>query len=423
MAPRIVGRLKAKQVSNAAPPKGKDWVIIPDGGNLYLQATRGKDDHIRHSWLFKYEIAGKRREMGLGPLHTIGLADAREKATDLRKQLLSGIDPLAEKIKQRQALIAERAKAVTFKQVAEGPLPDQEDEDQRGGYLGLHLGEFKNAKHRYQWLATLKTYVYPKIGSMVVADIAPADVLRCIEPIWNTKRETASRIRQRIERILDYATVRQYRAGDNPALHVLEALPKGGNGKTHHAALPYADVPAFMAELRSCVLPSARALEFTILTSARTGETIGARLEEIDLKGKTWTIPAARMKAGKEHRVPLCVRAADILRGLGDQHGDLVFPFSERTMLALLQRMRPGCTVHGFRSAFTDWCHEQTAFPNVVIDMALAHTVSDKVEAAYRRGDLFEKRRKLMAAWERFCTTPAKPVADNIMSIGATGRG
>ena len=399
MAARIVGRLKARQVANAKPPKGKDRIDIPDGDNLLLQCTRGKEGHIRRSWTFKYELADKRHELGLGATHTVSLAEARDKARTMRQMLLDGLDPLIERRKREQQLIAERAKAVTFREVAQA-------------YLDLHLDFFKNAKHRYQWRATLATYVYPKIGVMTVADIGPADVLRCIEPIWNTKRETASRVRQRIERILDYAATRQYRSGDNPAAHVAESLPKGGNGRNHLAALRYAELPAFMAELRNRDSISARALEFTILTCARTGEIIGAAWSEIDLKARNWTIPAARMKAGKEHKVPLCDRAVEILRGL-PRHAEKVFPLSNMAMLELLRGMSPGHTVHGFRSTFMDWAHEQTAFPKVVIDRALAHTVSDKVEAAYRRGDLIEKRRRLMEAWARYCTIKPIPISDD----------
>lgn len=407
MAARIVGRLKSRQVANAKPPRGNDRIDIPDGGNLLLQVTRGKGGHIRRSWTFKYELAGARHELGLGPTHTVGLAEARDKARAMRHMLLDGLDPLVERRKRQQALIAERAKAVTFKQVAQA-------------YLDLHLDSFKNAKHRWQWGATLATYAYPKIGTMAVADIGPADVLRCVEPIWNSKRETASRVRQRIERILDYAATRQYRSGDNPAAHVTESLPKGGNGRGHLAALPYADLSAFMAELRNRDSISARALEFTILTCARTGEIIGAAWSEIDLKARTWTIPAARMKAGKEHKVPLCDRAVEILRGL-PRHAEKMFPLSNMAMLELLRGMNPGHTVHGFRSTFMDWAHEQTAFPKVVIDLALAHTIGDKVEAAYRRGDLIKKRRKLMESWGKFCAAKPMPAFNKVATLAARG--
>jgi integrase len=397
VAARIVGRLKARQVSNAKPPRGKDSIDIGDGGNLLLQVTRGKGGHVRRSWVFKYEIGGskkekrkgQRHEIGLGALHTVSLAEARDKARALRQQLIDGLDPLIERRKRKQALIAERAKAFTFKQVAEA-------------YLDLHLDSFKNAKHRYQWRATLTTYVYPKIGHMTVGGIGPADVLKCIEPIWNEKRETASRVRQRIKKILDYAAEREFRSGDNPAANIT-SLPKGSNGRGHHPALPYADAPAFMAELRARDSLSARALEFTILTAARTGEVIGATRNEV--KAGLWTIPESRMKAGKEHRVPLCARALEILRALPRQ-GDKLFSLSNMAMTQLLKGMRPGVTVHGFRSTFMDWAHEQTAFPKAAIDKALAHTIGDKVEAAYRRGDLFEKRKQLMEAWARFCGTP-----------------
>jgi integrase len=409
--------LNARQVANAKPPKGKDSIDIPDGGNLYLQLTRNKTDrnHIRRSWTFKYEMGGskqekregRRHEIGLGALHTVSLAEARDKARALRQLLLDGLDPLVERRKREQARIAERARAVTFKQVAED-------------YLKLHLDAFKNAKHRWQWRSTLTNLVYPKIGAMTVADIGPADVLRCIEPIWNSKRETASRVRQRIERILDYAAARQYRSGDNPAAHLTESLPKGENGKRHLAALAYIELPPFMAELRNRDSISARALELTVLTAARTGEIIGAEWSEIDLKTRTWTIPATRMKAGKEHRVPLCNRAVEILREL-PRHGERVFPLSNMAMLELLRGMCPGHTVHGFRSTFMDWSHETTTFPKVVIDMALAHTVGDRVEAAYRRGDLFEKRRKLMTEWARYCSTQPMPVTDKVVALAARG--
>jgi integrase len=371
---------------------GDGW--HPDGYGLYLQVT---NHGAGRSWVYRYSMGGRQRYIGLGPAHTISLARARELARECRELRLRGIDPLLERQRQKQALIVEQAKAITFKDVAEA-------------YLDLHLDSFRNPKHRQQWRNTLATYVYPKIGNITVADIGPADVLRCIEPFWNTKRETASRVRQRVERIMDYATTRQYRTGDNPAAHVTESLPKTKNGKGHHAALPYAELPTLMAELRNRDSLSAKALEFTILTAARTGEVIGAIRDEIDLKAKTWTIPAERMKAGKEHKVPLCNRAVEILQDL-DRRTKRLFPLSNMAMAELLKGMRPSVTVHGFRSTFMDWAHECTNHPKVVIDMALAHKVGDKVEAAYRRGDLFIKRTKLMAAWSEYCEkAPASPV-------------
>jgi len=394
---RIVGRLNSRKVFNAKPPRGKDRAVIPDGGNLYLQLVAGKEGHTARSWVFKYELVGVRHEMGLGPLHTVSLVEARNQARDLRQQLLAGVDPLEARQKARKALLAERARSVTFKQAAEM-------------YLDLHLSSFKNAKHQDQWRNTLATYVYPKIGGLAVVDVDSPSILKIIQPLWATKTETASRIRGRIERILDYATTSGFRSGDNPAAKVTASLPKR-NGRGHHAALPFTELPAFMAELRGRDSISARALEFTILTAARTGETIGATWDEFDLKAKTWTAPATRMKAGKEHRVPLCDRAVDILRDL-DRHRGKVFALSDMAMLELLRGMRPGHTVHGFRSSFMDWAHERTAFPKAVIDKALAHTVSDKVEAAYRRGDLFAKRAKLMQQWGDYCAKPMAVSAD-----------
>jgi integrase len=419
--------LKARQVANARPRgkrtvgnnKGKPRraIFLADGGGLYLQCTVALDGAVTRSWVFKYELGGKtlkignkkekrkgtRHEIGLGPLHTISLVEARDRAKLLRQQLLDGLDPMVERRKREQALIAERAKSVTFKQVAEM-------------YLDLHLDEFKNAKHQAQWCSTLATYAYPKIGGMTVADVGPADVLRVIEPIWKEKRETATRVRQRIRKILDYAAEREFRSGDNPAANIT-SLPKGKNGKEHHAALPYGELPAFMQELRNRDSLSARALEFTILTAARTGETIGAT-DEFDLKAQVWTIPGERMKAGKTHKVPLCARALAILHDL-PRHGDRIFPIGITAMLELLRGMRPGLTVHGFRSSFMDWAHEQTSFPKTVVDMALAHTVGDKVEAAYRRGDLFKKRTALMKAWGDYCSSkPVISAADNVVPIG-----
>jgi integrase len=371
--------------------KGDGW--HHDQHGLYLQVTA---NGAGRSWVYRYTMDGRQRYIGLGPAHTISLARARELAREYRELRLQNIDPLLERQRRQQARVAEQAKAVMFKDVAEA-------------YLDLHLDSFRNPKHRQQWRNTLQHYVYPKIGNMIVANIGPADVLRCIEPIWNTKRETASRVRQRVERIMDYATTRQYRAGDNPAAHITESLPKTKNGKGHHAALPYSELPTLMAELRNRNSLSARALEFAILTAARTGEVIGATRDEIVLKARTWTIPAERMKAGKEHKVPLCARAVEILQGL-DQRTKNLFPLSNMGMAELLKGMRPGITVHGMRSTFRDWAAETTNFPNHVVEMALAHAIGDRVERAYRRGDLFVKRIKLMTAWAEYCGRPISPV-------------
>ena len=321
--------------------------------------------------------------------------------------MLDGIDP----IEHRKAAKAERAlaaaKAMTFKDCA-------------AAYIAANEGSWKNRVHARQWTSTLKTYVYPKIGALSVAEIDTGLVLKCIEPIWATKTETASRVRGRIESILDWATVRKYHTGDNPARwggHLEHVLPSKNKvaKPVHHAALPHQQIPAFMAALRTRQGTAARALEFTILTAARTGEVIGAKRDEIDEDNKTWTVPAGRMKAGKEHRVALSERAIELLRDLPTESGNnhvFIGPtpgagLSNMAMTAVLRRMGHGrITVHGFRSSFMDWCHECTSYPKVVIDMALAHTVGDKVEAAYRRGDLLKKRQALAEAWARYCAAP-----------------
>ena len=279
-------------------------------------------------------------------------------------------------------------------------------------YLKAHSDKWTSAKHAAQWPATLEQYAYPKIGAMSVTDIDVDDVIRCIEPIWKSIPETANRVRGRIEAILGYATVRKFRTGDNPARwrgHLATLLPAKGKLRetAHHAALPYADMPAFMADLRKRTTLSARALEFTILTAARTGEVNGATWEEVDLKAKKWAIPASRMKSGREHAVPLCDRALAILKSLKHQRGP-VFGLSNIAMLETLQIMRPGMTTHGMRSTFRDWAAERTNFPREVCEQALAHTISNSVEKAYRRGDLFEKRRRLMTQWADYCSKPAQ---------------
>jgi len=362
---------------------GDGWHCDQQQRGLYLQVSGGG---AGRSWVFRFVMNGKQQYMGLGSIADVTLAEAREKALAARKLKLDGINPLEERHRQKQARIAERAKAITFKNCAEQ-------------YLKLHLDSFGNAKHRRQWIDTLAKYTYPKIGGMTVADITPADVLRCVEPIWIEKQVTASRILQRVSRIFDYAVARQYRA-DNPAAHVTEALPRPKNGNAHHAAMPYAGLPAFMAELRARKSVAAPALEFLILTAARSGEVLGAEWSEIDLKAKTWTIPASRMKAGNEHRVPLCERAVAILKARDRTEK----PFSIGT--AGMARECPDVTVHGFRATFKTWATECTNYPNDVVEQALAHTIGSAVERAYRRGDLYTKRSKLMAMWGQYCDKP-----------------
>jgi integrase len=350
--------------------------------------------------VFRYELDGRRHDLGLGSLDTLNLPEAREKARLLRQQLVERIDPFEAKRqakKERLAKLAAEARAMTFRQCAEECIKS-------------HADGWKNAKHRAQWRSTLESYAYPVLGDLAVDDIATAHIVRVLQPIWKEKPETASRVRGRIEKVLGWASVRGFRSGDNPARwrgHLQELFAAKGKVRPveHHAALSFTDVPAFMADLRSRNSLSARALEFTVLTAVRTGETIGATWDEIDFAAKVWTIPAARMKAGKAHRVPLSDRAAEILASV-PREGEHIFPLSNMAMLELLRGMRPGTTVHGFRSSFRDWAAERTSYPNHVAEAALAHTISDKVEKAYRRGDLFEKRRRLMADWAAWCSRP-----------------
>lgn len=370
-----------------------------DGGGLWLQIS----DAGTKSWVFRFTRDGRSREMGLGALHTVSLADARAAALNVRKQLQEGIDPIEHRRAQRQAAQLLAARAMTFDQCA-------------AAYIDSHRAGWKNAKHADQWESTLKAYASPIFGSLPVADIDTALVMKCIEPLWKDKTETASRLRGRIESILDWATVRGYRQGENPARwrgHLESLLParKKAQQVEHHAALPYAELPTFMQSLRKQTGVAALAFEFCILTATRTSETMGARWEEFDLDARLWTIPAARMKANREHRVPLSDRCLQILAQMQAFASDWVFPgaragkpLSNMAFLMCLRRMdRPDLTAHGFRSTFRDWCAESTNYAHEVAEMALAHTVSDAVEAAYRRGDLLQKRYQLMADWAARC--------------------
>jgi integrase len=390
-------RLTARQVANAKPGKGRKAAMLSDGGNLFLQLTTGNDSRIRRSWIFKYELDGTRHEMGLGPCADVSLSEARGKARERRKELLDGVDPLAIKHQQQQQRRFETAKAVSFAQCAEA-------------YLEAHEAGWSNAKHRDQWRATL-TKQCRALSDIPVKDIDTDCVLRILTPLWSTIPVTAGRIRNRIERVLAWAKSRGLRDGDNPArwkdhLSLMLVSPKKVRKVKHHSALPFAELPLFVQELRQKNLLSARALEFTILCATRTSETIDAVRSEFDLDSKVWIIPAARMKGGRrEHRIPLSNRAIEILQQCpGDK------PFAamhHQTMWELVNRLRPGLTAHGFRSSFADWAAETTNFPNHVVEMALAHSIGNAVEASYRRGDLFEKRKRLMQAWADFCGRPA----------------
>jgi integrase len=369
-----------------------------DGGGLFLQVSKWETK----SWVFRWERDGRERHMGLGAAHTLSLAEARERARECRRQLLDGHDPIEARNSERARQRVESARKATFRECAEQ-------------YLEAHRAGWGSTKHALQWQSTLAIYAYPIIGELPVAAVDTALVVRCIEPIWRTKPETAKRLRARIESVLDSATVRGFRYGDNPArwrghLNKLLPAPSKVRAVKHLAAIPYLDLPAFLTELRLRSGHGARAVEFTILTAVRSGETLGARWAEIDLTTKTWTIPARRMKAKREHRVPLSPRATEILDDL-PRVGEHVFPgtkagrpLSQLAMLATLRRLgRSDLTVHGFRSTFRDWAAETTAYPNHVVEMALAHAIGDQVEAAYRRGDLFEKRRRLMNEWAKYC--------------------
>lgn len=368
---------------------------------LYLQVA----DTGARSWVLRVMIAGKRRDMGLGGYPDVSLAQAREKAQEKRNAASEGRDPIEERRAARSALRASRAAALTFEQCA-------------AAYIAAQEAGWRNAKHAQQWRNTLETYAYPVFGSLLAGDIALPHVLAVLEPIWRTKTETASRLRGRIELVLDWAAARGYREGLNPARwrgHLDKLLPRPSKvaKAEHHEALAVGEVGAFMQRLRAADGMGARALEFAILTAARSGEVRGAPWSEIDLKAGAWTVPGERMKAGVEHRVPLSKAALELLRALPRLAGtDLVFPsprggqLSDMTLTAVLRRMEVAAVPHGFRSTFRDWASERTNYPNEMCEMALAHTIGNKAEAAYRRGDMFEKRRQMMDDWAAFCAAP-----------------
>lgn len=377
----------------------------PDGNGLYLRVG----PNGAKAWVLRYRFGPKRREMGLGPFPAVSLGDARDKADACRRQRAEGTDPLEMRRAVQTARRKDTAHTMSFRQCAEA-------------YIAAHSPSWRNPKHAQQWPNSLATYVYPVFGELPVADVDTTLITRALEPIWLTKPETASRVRGRIEAVLDWAKARHFRTGENPArwrghLDTLLAHTSKLARVKHHAALPYTDVSAFISAIREQVGIAARALEFTILTTARTNETIGARWDEIDGNRAVWIVPAERMKGRREHRVPLSKAALAIIEQLRELRlNDFIFPglrngrpLSNMAMLQLLARMGRGdVTVHGFRSTFRDWAAECTNFPSEVAEAALAHAVANKVEAAYRRGDLFEKRRQLMEAWARYCAEPAR---------------
>jgi integrase len=373
--------------------------------NLYLQVT----DAGARSWLFRFMRNGRPRWHGLGSGDLVSLAEARDKTIERRKMLVAGVDPIEHERAQRiQALLAS-ASTMTFKECGEA-------------YIRAHEASWRNDKHRQQWRNTLNTYVYPVIGALPVQAVDVGLVMKVIEPIWQAKPETASRVRGRIETVLAWATARGYRQGDNPARwrgHLDQLLPKKTKVRKvrHQPAMPYRDVPGLMARLRTQASISARALEFTILATVRTNEIIHATWDEIDFAAKVWAIPGRRMKAERDFRVPLSDRQLEILASLPREKGNPYLfvgarkgkGLSNMAMLELLRGMDGnGYTVHGFRSSFRDWCAEQTNYPRELAEAALAHVLKDKTEAAYQRGDLFEKRRQLMRAWAGYCASPPR---------------
>lgn len=408
--PKKADELGPLEVSRLTEP-GLHFVGVVAGLALKVSVTGAR------SWILRATVGNRRRDIGLGGYPDVTLAGAREAARNARSKIKEGIDPVDDARAARSKLIAEAVSGILFDEAA-------------SKYITAHEAGWKNTKHASQWRNTLETYAYPVIGKMRVKDIQTAHVMQVLEPIWTAKSETASRVRSRIELVLDWAKVRGYRKGENPARwkgHIDKLLPKRSEVASveHHAALPFREIGAFMVSLRKVEGMGARALEFAILTAARSGEVRGATWSEIDLDGATWSIPAERMKAKKEHRIPLSDAALGLLRTLPRMVGtDLVFPSSKNEMLsdmtlsAVLRRMgRSDITGHGFRSTFRDWAGETTAYPREVIEHALAHRLKDKAEAAYQRGTLFDKRRRLMDDWAAYCAKVSIE-AGKVITIG-----
>lgn len=418
---RVIGKLTALKVQRA-----KDKGLYADGGGLYLQVGAGGNK----SWLFRFMRHGKAQAMGLGALHAVSLAEARGKAADGRKLLAAGMNPLdAKKDEQVQARLA-IAKGTTFEACAKA-------------YIEAHKAGWRQERHAKQWDQALAKHAYPVIGKLPVQAIDTALVVKVLEPIWQKKTETAKRLRGRIESILDWAKVREYRQGENPArwrghLENLLARPSKLIKVEHFAALPYTKVNAFLQSLEGQAGMGAEALKLVIYTACRSREVLEATWDEIDLTDKIWTIPAERMKTGKEHRVPLTPPVLAILRDMkreqerfsddGTHPTSYIFPnakgdapLSNAVMLALLKRMnRKDITVHGFRSSFRDWAAEQTNFPREVAEAALAHALQSRVEAAYRRSDLFDKRRLLMEKWARYCQQEQSEGSGKVLEMKPT---
>jgi len=409
MARKSSRQLTALEVKRLGDMPGTHWV----SRRLYLLVST----NLSASWIYRYQDDFRKHDHGLGPYPGVSLAEARDAVLECDRMRRSGIDPIEARRAQRLQRILDAAKAMTFRQCA-------------AAFFQAHHHGWSNPKHARQWLKTLEVYVYPTIGDISVQAVDVSLIMRMLEPIWPDKTETASRVRGRIESVLDWATARGYRQGENPARwrgHLENLLPKRSKVQRveHLAALPYREIGAFIPELRRQSAIAARALEFAILTVARTGEVCGALWSEVDLDTRIWTIPAERMKGRREHNVPLSDAAVAVLEEMARcRQGRFVFQgnrqrgLPDTAMLKMLVRMgRTDITVHGFRSTFSDWCSECTNFAGEVRKMALAHAVSDRVEAAYRRGDLFAKRRRLMEAWSAFCLTPAAVKSGTVVPL------
>jgi integrase len=431
--PRRATPLTAQKVARAKPGRyydGDGLVLLVREASTFEPTGKLKEPG-KAWWLYRYTMKGKTRDLGLGRAmgaNSVSLAEARIEAKKARDLVKGGTDPLTarevEEAKKQTAAALAAATAITFEDVA-------------GKYLAAHEASWRNPKHRQQWRNTLKDYVFPKIGGLSVSSVQTGHVTLIIEPLWTEKPETASRVRGRIETILDYAKVKGWRDGENPARwrgHLDHILPKRSKVKRveHHAALPWKQIGDLVAKLRTQNGRAARAVEFAILTAARSSEVRGARWGEIDLVGKTWTIPAERMKAGKEHRVPLSDRAIEILQELEvvrDGKAGIVFPGGREggalSDVALSKAAKAAgsddITVHGFRSTFRDWCAEATNYPRELAEKALAHTLPAAVEAAYQRGDMLDKRARLMDDWAKFCAKPLPANGSNVTQIRAAG--
>jgi integrase len=406
---RLMGKLNDLQVKRASK-RG----LLNDGNGLNLQiAANGSK-----SWVLRYKLNGKARSLGLGPLRDVSLGLARERAADARREIFNGVDVVEARRERKVASRLDVAKSNSFDEVAEE-------------FITSHRDGWRNKKHAEQWRSTLRTYASPVFGKLPVAAVDVRLVLKTLQPIWAVKPETASRLRGRIEAVLGYAKALKHREGENPAQWrgnldaLLPARSKVRRVK-HHSALAYTEVGAFMVDLRRRDAVAASALDFAILSACRTSEVLNATWEEIDLTNRVWTVPESRMKAGREHKVPLSDAGMAVLEAMKVvRRSNYIFPGMKRSkplsnmaMLNLLNRMGRGdLTVHGFRSSFRDWCAEQTNFPSEVAEMALAHAVGNKVEAAYRRGDLFEKRRKLMDAWATYISKPTADYASKVVAI------